>query len=150
MRVWSVTEGKDKEFWAILTFIHNMDCSSKSVWLPNIYRTCFFEKGQIRFCHDMQNYMWTLSKRGEIGPWNWGSLHIFQWERHLGGETMCHMIWRPIATSTSIRSVGSVTQSSVTQMSSTYDTLADNIGYWLLKSYFIKVIFSLAWSCGSR
>ena len=46
-----------------------------------------------------------------------------------GGETMCHIIWRPIATSTSIRSVGSVTQSSVPQMSVTCDTLADNIGY---------------------
>ena len=29
-----------------------------------------FEKGQIRFCHDMRHYMWILSKRGEIGPWN--------------------------------------------------------------------------------
>ena len=25
-----------------------------------------------------------MSKRGEIGPWNWGSLHVFQWEGHLG------------------------------------------------------------------
>ena len=42
-----------------------------------IYIGPVFEKGQIRFCHDMQNYMWILLKGGEIGPWISGSLHQY-------------------------------------------------------------------------
>ena len=44
----------------------------------------FFENGQLKFCYGASHWGVARDRYGEIGLWNVGIIHAFQWDWHLG------------------------------------------------------------------
>ena len=73
MCVWFMKEGKDfNPIWSLVTFLYAGQHTHSGILRKNI----------LSFILICDTIMAEREKTGEIGMWNWGSLHVFQWDLH--------------------------------------------------------------------